>query len=142
MEKLKQNNLSEGTDALGFCRVLNANAEEAGLEAKVALVREVELEDGTIVKAEGMTPNAIKSALNEQVAGGITFETPGEPVQVYVDNTVIAPEETEVKDGLVQIYNGIEELANHVEPMMIDEEDSEIPAANEGEDLENPEGEE
>lgn len=83
MEKLTQ----ELTSAEGFCKVINENAGEV----KATMIREVELEDGTVVKVEGMTPEAIKNVL------GVSFKTPGEPVQSMIDGSII--------NGVAQVYN-------------------------------------
>lgn len=107
MEKLTQ----ELTTAEGFCSVMNANATELGTDLKATMIRTEELEDGTEVQIEGMTPDAMKNLFNQQITKanatetGVSFKTPGEPVQVYVDDTVIEPVETELLDGVVQIYN-------------------------------------
>ena len=68
--KLIQNNLAEATTEMGFPADVN-----------FPLQREVELEDGTIVKVEGITHDKMKSVLNQFVDGSeepITFLTPGE----------------------------------------------------------------
>lgn len=107
MEKLTQ----ELTTAEGFCKVMNDNAAELGTDLKATMIRTEELNDGTVVQVEGMTPDAIKNLFNQQITKvnadetGISFKTPGEPVQVYVDDTVIEPVETELLDGVVQVYN-------------------------------------
>lgn len=107
MEKLTQ----ELTTAEGFCSVMNANATELGTDLKATMIRTEELEDGTEVQIEGMTPDAMKNLFNQQITKAnateteISFKTPGEPVQVYVDDTVIEPVETELLDGVVQVYN-------------------------------------
>lgn len=77
MEKLKQNNLEEATTELGFVKVINANATEKGTST-IALQKKVELEDSTKVTVEGITPDKLKSVLNEQANNTITFKTPGE----------------------------------------------------------------
>lgn len=113
MRTLKQNNLEEATTDLGFLETINENAGEE----IVALEREVELDDGTIVTVEGITPDRMKAVLN----GGadpeiITFKTPGEP-----DGDL---------DGVVRAYN----LANEEEELE-NLEDEEAPAVVElGED--------
>ena len=107
MEKLTQ----ELTTAEGFCKVMNDNAETLGTDLRATMIRTEELDDGTVVQVEGMTPDAIKNLFNQQITKanadetGISFKTPGEPVQVYVDDTVIEPVETELLDGVVQVYN-------------------------------------
>lgn len=107
MEKLTQ----ELTTAEGFCKVMNDNAAELGTDLKATMIRTEELDDGTVVQVEGMTPDAIKNLFNQQITKvnadetGISFKTPGESVQVYVDDTVIEPVETELLDGVVQVYN-------------------------------------
>lgn len=109
MKKLKQNNLEESTTDIGFVKAINENAEELGTN-KIALIREVEIEDGVNVNVESITPHRMKAILNQQItaSGGdseITFKTPGEPVQVYVNGDEIGPVETQVLDGMVQLYN-------------------------------------
>lgn len=109
MKKLKQNNLEESTTDIGFVKSINENAEELGTN-KIALIREVEIEDGVNVNVESITPHRMKAILNQQItaSGGdseITFKTPGEPVQVYVNGDEIGPVETQVLDGIVQLYN-------------------------------------
>lgn len=109
MKKLKQNNLEESTTDIGFVKAINENAEELGTN-KIALIREVEIEDGVNVNVESITPHRMKAILNQQItaSGGdseITFKTPGEPVQVYVNGDEIGPVETQVLDGIVQLYN-------------------------------------
>lgn len=84
---LKQNNLAEATTEQGF-------PTEVGLPVQ----REVELEDGTKVIVESVTPDKMKIALNQNVDGNekeITFKTPGEK---YVDNG-------NDLNGIVQVYN-------------------------------------
>lgn len=84
---LKQNNLVEATTEQGF-------PTEVGLPVQ----REVELEDGTKVIVESVTPDKMKIALNQNVDGNekeITFKTPGEK---YVDNG-------NNLNGIVQVYN-------------------------------------
>lgn len=109
MKKLKQNNLEESTTDIGFVKAINENAEELGTN-KIALIREVEIEDGVNVNVESVTPHRMKAILNQQITASgsdseITFKTPGEPVQVYVDSNKIGPVETQVLDGMVQLYN-------------------------------------
>lgn len=107
MEKLTQ----ELTTAEGFCKVMNDNAAELGTDLKATMIRTEELDDGTVVQVEGMTPDAIKNLFNQQITKvnaenqGVKDITPGEPVQAYVDDTKIEPVETELLDGVVQIYN-------------------------------------
>lgn len=109
MKKLKQNNLEESTTDIGFVKSINENAEELGTN-KIALIREVEIEDGVNVNVESITPHRMKAILNQQITASgsdseITFKTPGEPVQVYVNGDEIGPVETQVLDGMVQLYN-------------------------------------
>lgn len=109
MKKLKQNNLEESTTDIGFVKAINENAEELGTN-KIALIREVEIEDGVNVNVESITPHRMKAILNQQITASgsdseITFKTPGEPVQVYVNGDEIGPVETQVLDGIVQLYN-------------------------------------
>lgn len=90
MSRLKQNNLEESTTDIGFIKVINENKGET----IVALQKEIELEDGTTVIVESITPSKMKQVLNSMVdgnEGAITYETPGE--------------EYEGRDGVVQIYN-------------------------------------
>lgn len=95
MKKLKQNSLSEATTELGFVKALNANAEELGTE-KIYLSREKELEDGTRVIVEGITPHKMKNILNSKIGDEkVTFKTPGE---------IVKTEEGELQ-GVVQLYN-------------------------------------
>lgn len=76
---LKQNNLEEATTELGFPK-----------ETGIPLQREVELEDGTEVIVEGVTPSKLANDL------GVTFRTPGEPY-ITSDGTTL--------NGVVQTYN-------------------------------------
>lgn len=108
MKTLKQNNLENSTTGIGFVKSINENANELSTD-KIALIREVELDDN-IVKVEGITPHKMKSILNQQIlaSGGdskVSFKTPGEPVQVYADSNKIGPVETQILDGVVQLYN-------------------------------------
>ena len=114
MEKLKQNTLDESTTDLGFCRVLNENAGKT----VASLTRTVTLDDGSEVLVEGMTSDAIKNLLK-----GSTDKTPGEPVEVYQDSSIIGPTETQILDGVVQMYNN-EEL-NTVSVLNMDDLTSE-----------------
>ena len=106
MKELKQNSLADSTSDLDFLKVVNSNAEELGTTKKATLVREEELEDGTRVNVEGMTPAALKALLTEQGAI-VKYETPGEPVEVTVkkEEGKIGPNTVETVDGIVQIYN-------------------------------------
>ena len=84
---LKQNNLAEATTEGGF-----------PTEVGCPLQKEVTLDTGETVVVEGITPNKMKTVLNQNVDGneeGITFSTPGEPYKN--DNIEL--------DGVVQIYN-------------------------------------
>ena len=84
---LKQNTLAEATTENGF-----------PTEVGFPLQREVTLEDGTKVIVEGITPDKMKTLLNQYVDGNenaATFKTPGE---IYKNNEVEL-------DGVVQIYN-------------------------------------
>lgn len=83
---LKQNNLAEATTELGFAT-----------ETKTPLTREVTLEDGTVVKVEGVVPEKMATIL------GSHFVTPGEK---YKDNG-------KNLNGVVQNYNG--NIPNHIE---------------------------
>ena len=68
--KLIQNNLAEATTEMGFPADVN-----------FPLQREVTLEDGSTVIVEGVTPDKMKTILNQNVDGNeeaITFLTPGE----------------------------------------------------------------
>ena len=76
---LKQNNLAEATTELGF-----------PAETNIPLQQEVELEDGTKVMVNGITPEMLAVKL------GITYKTPGEPF-VTSDGTVL--------NGVCQEYN-------------------------------------
>lgn len=113
MEKVKQNELSDSTTELGFVHVINSNLESSGSEDLIAFQREVELEDGTIVTVESVTPEKMKSILNnnaiitesEEI---ITNKTPGEIVEVYKDSSKIGPTETTLLKGIVQITNNSE----------------------------------
>lgn len=91
MSKLKQNNLEEATTELGFLSTIN----EGDPNLKATLVREVELEDGTIVNVEGMTPYSFKTLFTQRGAD-VTFLTPGENHETY---------EGEVISGIVQAVN-------------------------------------
>ena len=114
MEKIKQNELSDSTTELGFVHVINSNLEDSGSENLIAFQREVTLEDGTAVTVESVTPEKMKSILNnnaiitesEEV---ITNKTPGEIVEVYEDSSKIGPTETKIIDGVVQIANNSED---------------------------------
>lgn len=125
MEKLKQNNLEEATTDIGFVKAINKNAEELGTD-KVALVREVEIEDGVKVNVEGITPHKMKTVLNQQITAtgdvsSITFKTPGEPVQVYTNGNEIGPVETQLLDGVVQTYNkNMDKNLSSLEVMSLD----------------------
>ena len=95
MKELKQNSLDQATTEVGFVKTLNENAEEVGTE-KVYLTREVELDDGTKVMVEGITPEKMKNVLNNHIGEDtVTFQTPGERVPTT---------EGEIK-GVVQVYN-------------------------------------
>ena len=95
MKELKQNSLDQATTEIGFVKTLNENAEELGTE-KIYLSREVELDDGTKVIVESVTPNKMKNILNNHIGEDtITFQTPGE---------IVPTAEEEIK-GVVQVYN-------------------------------------
>lgn len=79
MEKLKQNTLEEATTDLGFAKV-----------TETPLIRQVQLDDGTTVTVEGVTPNKMASILKS------TFVTPGEKAQIPSGEYI---------DGVVQKYN-------------------------------------
>lgn len=86
-EKLLQNTLAEATTEMGFPAKTNT-----------PLQKEVTLEDGTKVIVEGITPDKMKTVLNQNVDGteeAVTFKTPGE---VYKNEEVELP-------GVCQIYN-------------------------------------
>ena len=83
---LKQNNLAEATTELGF-----------PAETSIPLEREVTLEDGTVVKVAGVTPEKLATDL------GITYKTPGEP---YITSS------GEILNGVVQTYNEESELVS------------------------------
>lgn len=86
-EKLLQNTLAEATTEMGFPAKTNT-----------PLQKEVTLEDGTVVTVEGITPNKMKTVLNQNVDGteeAVTFKTPGE---VYKNEEVELP-------GVCQVYN-------------------------------------
>lgn len=89
---LKQNNLSESTTGLDFVKTINENAGKT----IVQLERNVELDDGSTVKVENITPSKMKSILNNLIenpeTNGISFKTPGEN---YSDTI----------NGVVQMYN-------------------------------------
>ena len=113
MENLKQNTLNDSTTDLGFVQAINTNLEASGSEAKISFQREVELEDGTIVTVESITPEKMKSVLNDNavIMGGtgiINAKTPGEIVQVYDYPDKISPVETTMINGVVQIANNTE----------------------------------
>lgn len=115
MEKIKQNKLSDSTTELGFVRTINSNLESSGSENLISLQREVELEDGTIVTVEGVTPEKMKSILNNNAVimggtGTINTKTPGEIVQVYSNPNEIGPTETKIANGVVQITNNTGEI--------------------------------
>lgn len=115
MEKIKQNKLSDSTTELGFVRTINSNLENSGSENLISLQREVELEDGTIVTVEGVTPEMMKNILNNNAvimggAGTINTKTPGEIVQVYSNPNEIGPTETKIANGVVQITNNTGEI--------------------------------
>ena len=127
MEKVKQNELSNSTTELGFVHVINSNLESSGSEDLIAFQREVELEDGNTVTVESVTPEKMKSILNnnaiitesEEI---ITNKTPGEIVEVYKDSSKIGPTETKIIDGVVQITNNtgnIEPVPDAEEVMII-----------------------
>ena len=87
-EKLLQNTLAEATTEMGFPAKTNT-----------PLQREVTLETGETVIVEGITPDKMKTVLNQNVDGteeAVTFKTPGE---VYKNEEVELP-------GVCQIYNG------------------------------------
>lgn len=113
MEKVKQNELSNSTTELGFVHVINSNLENSGSEDLIAFQREVELEDGNTVTVESVTPEKMKSILNnnaiitesEEI---ITNKTPGEIVEVYKDSSKIGPTETTLLKGIAQIANNSE----------------------------------
>lgn len=87
-EKLLQNTLAEATTEMGFPAKTNT-----------PLQKEVTLEDGTKVIVEGITPDKMKTVLNQNVDGteeAVTFKTPGE---VYKNDEVELP-------GVCQVYNG------------------------------------
>ena len=79
MEKLKQNTLEEATTDLGFAKA-----------TETPLTRQVQLDDGTTVTVEGVTPNKMASILKS------TFVTPGEKAQIPSGEYI---------DGVVQKYN-------------------------------------
>ena len=113
MENLKQNTLNDSTTDLGFVQAINTNLEASGSENKIAFQREVELEDGTIVTVESVTPESMKVILNNNavIMGGsgiINAKTPGEIVQVYDNPDKISPIETTMINGVVQIANNTE----------------------------------
>ena len=79
MEKLKQNTLEEATTDIGFAKA-----------TETPLTRQVQLDDGTTVTVEGVTPNKMASILKS------TFVTPGEKAQIPSGEYI---------DGVVQKYN-------------------------------------
>lgn len=79
MEKLKQNTLEEATTDIGFAKATGT-----------PLTRQVQLDDGTTVTVEGVTPNKMASILKS------TFVTPGEKAQIPSGDYI---------DGVVQKYN-------------------------------------
>lgn len=121
MEKLKQNTLEEATTDIGFAKA-----------TETPLTRQVQLDDGTTVTVEGVTPNKMASILKS------TFVTPGEKAQVpsgeYIDGvvqkynaTVVPAEESETEQDNDLDQNsedsGIEtqELSNENSPVESDE---------------------
>ena len=96
MKNLEQNNLANATTDLGFVKVVNENASELGT-SEIALQKEVTLEDGSIVKVEGVTPSKMKAILNEQANNNITYQTPGENFEKTFEEGTIK--------GIVQDYN-------------------------------------
>ena len=115
MENLKQNTLNDSTTDLGFVQAINTNLEASGSENKIAFQREVELEDGTIVTVESVTPESMKVILNNNAVimggtGTINTKTPGEIVQVYSNPNEIGPTETKIANGVVQITNNTGEI--------------------------------
>lgn len=113
MENLKQNTLNDSTTDLGFVQAINTNLEDSGSENRIAFQREVELEDGTIVTVESVTPESMKVILNNNavIMGGsgiINAKTPGEVTQVYDNPDKISPVETTMINGVVQIANNTE----------------------------------
>ena len=113
MENLKQNTLNDSTTDLGFVQAINTNLEASGSENKIAFQREVELEDGTVVTVESVTPESMKVILNNNavIMGGsgiINAKTPGEITQVYDNPDKISPVETTMINGVVQIANNTE----------------------------------
>lgn len=107
MEKLKQNTLAEATSELGFATVTNT-----------PLTREVALEDGTIVKVEGVTPEKMANILKS------TFVTPGE---------VVETSNYEKLNGVVQNYNAEEEIPLPPEEPPVDPDIVVPPAVTPGE---------
>ena len=79
MEKIKQNTLEEATTDIGFAKATGT-----------PLTRQVQLDDGTTVTVEGVTPNKMASILKS------TFVTPGEKAQIPSGDYI---------DGVVQKYN-------------------------------------
>lgn len=79
MEKIKQNTLEEATTDIGFAKATGT-----------PLTRQVQLDDGTTVTVEGVTPNKMASILKS------TFVTPGEKAQIPSGEYI---------DGVVQKYN-------------------------------------
>lgn len=79
MEKIKQNTLEEATTDIGFAKA-----------TETPLTRQVQLDDGTTVTVEGVTPNKMASILKS------TFVTPGEKAQIPSGEYI---------DGVVQKYN-------------------------------------
>lgn len=75
MKELKQNTLAEATTESSFLTTINENAGET----VVSLQREVELDTGETVTVEGITPDKMKSILNNGASPEVvTFKTPGE----------------------------------------------------------------
>ena len=131
MEKLKQNTLEEATTDIGFAKA-----------TETPLTRQVQLDDGTTVTVEGVTPNKMASILKS------TFVTPGEKTQVpsgeYIDGvvqkynaTVVPAEESETEQDNELDQNsedsGIEtqELSNENSPVESDETNKEEENVNE-----------
>jgi hypothetical protein len=56
--------------------------------------------------------------------GTVSDKTPGEPTQVYVDDTVIGPVETETLDGVVQVYNTDNTIVSNLANTEENEEDT------------------
>jgi len=106
--KLLQNTLAEATTESGFPTKINT-----------PLQREVTLETGETVIVEGITPDKMKAALNQNIQeGGVTFLTPGENYnedikgvcQVWNDSLEPTPVEDDIviksnKTVTVDFYN-------------------------------------